>query len=135
VRFQSFVILQVAVLVLFVSALHAEQLDHHGMQADSEGTAAYCLTCHDGLAAKKVVVCTTTCTVSAHKFLAKYPPPGREKDFATQQAVQAAGIRLENGMVTCISCHDLKNLERFHFAIDSTPFARKLCYTCHVRID
>lgn len=83
---------------------------------------------------KKVVVCTTRCTVKAHKSLFTYPPSGREKEFAPLQAVLEAGVKLENGMVTCISCHDLKNQEKYQFAIDTTPFAQKLCYACHREI-
>lgn len=118
-----------------LASINAELLDHHGKTVDSEGNAAYCLSCHDGKTAVKIPECTTTCTVNVHKVLIAYPPPGKEKDFATQQAVLAAGVKLENGMVTCISCHDLKNQERFHFAIDATPFARKLCYACHIKIN
>lgn len=122
------------VLVGSLGAACAEMLDHHGTTAESEGTTAYCLTCHDGTSAKKVAVCTAQCTIKAHKSLFKYPPPGRDKDFAPLQAVLAAGVKFEDGLVTCISCHDLRNQEKYQFAIDSTPFAQKLCYACHVEI-
>lgn len=134
VRFHSFMVLHLAIALLFAASLHAELLDHHGTQADSEGTAAYCLSCHDGSAAKKVRVCTTNCTIKSHKFLVKYPPAGREKEFATQEAVLAAGIKLEDGMVTCISCHNLGNPLKYHFAVDNEKFAQKLCYACHLDI-
>lgn len=104
------------------------------MQADSEGSADHCLSCHDGSGGKKVRVCTTNCTINSHKFLVKYPPPGREKEFAPLHEVQTAGIKLENGMVTCISCHDLKNQQKYHFAIDTGSFAQKVCYACHTDI-
>ncbi|RJQ20034.1 MAG: hypothetical protein C4560_05540 [Nitrospiraceae bacterium] len=114
--------------------LYADQLEHHGMTVDSEGSAAYCLTCHDGSAAPKISVCSTTCAVAVHKTLINYPPAGRKKEFAPLEAVLRAGLKLENGMITCITCHDLKNMNKYHFAIDTTRFARKLCYVCHVEI-
>lgn len=118
-----------------MSTLHAIELDHHGMTVDSEGAADYCLACHDGKTAKRIPICTTTCTINAHKFLIKYPPPGRGKDFAPLGSILTAGIKLENGMVTCISCHDLKNPLKYHFAIEAKPYAQKLCYVCHIEID
>lgn len=134
-RFLSFMIVQPAALFLCITTLHAELLDHHGRQADNEGSTAYCMTCHDGSSARKVIVCTTTCTINVHKSMIAYPPPGRVRDFAQQQDVLAAGVKLEDGKIGCISCHDLRNTQKFQFAVDTTPFAKKLCHACHIRID
>lgn len=134
-RFQSFMVMLVVLVFFFAASLHAGLLEHHGAQVDSEGSAAFCLSCHDGSSAKKVRICTTNCTINSHKFLVKYPPPGREKVFAPLHEVLAAGIKLEDGMVTCISCHDLLNPLKYHFAIDRERFAQKLCYVCHIEIN
>lgn len=127
--FSAMLIVPLAVFVCFLASVRPEMLEHHGMTADSEGSADYCLACHDGKTAKRAS------TINSHKFLIKYPPAGKEKNYATQQAALAAGVRLENGMVTCISCHDLRNPLKYHYAIDTTPFAKKLCYACHIKID
>jgi len=126
----------ITALLLFMldTTLHAELIDHHNTQADSEGSADYCLTCHNASGGGQIRMCSTICTITAHKFLVQYPPPGREKEFATTSSVLAAGIKLENGMITCISCHDLHNPSKYHFAIDKQGFAQKLCLSCHIDI-
>lgn len=124
-----------ALFILATAPLCEEMVEHHDNAVDNDGTADDCLFCHDGKTAKSAPVCTTPmCDVNAHKFLIKYPPPGRTKDFAPLETVQAAGIKLENGLITCITCHDLRNPLKYHFAIDGQPYAKKLCYVCHVDI-
>jgi hypothetical protein len=123
------------VLALGLIPAFAIEVDHHGSPGDTDGTAAYCLSCHDGSGGKKIMVCSTACLhPNTHKMLIPYPPPAK-KGFATLEAVLAAGLKLEEGMITCITCHDLTNPLRHHFAVDATPYAQKLCYVCHLEID
>lgn len=105
------------------------QLEHHGSLIDGDGTAGYCLSCHDGKTSKVVAY------ASSHKFLIAYPPKFGEGRFAPLQAVTAAGIKFENGLITCISCHDTGKPSRYHLAIDTPPRVHKLCRVCHVNID
>jgi hypothetical protein len=132
---QAFMLGIAGLLALWLVPALAVEVEHHGVTADTEGTAAYCLTCHDGSAGKKIVVCSTPClNPNTHKMLIPYPPPGK-RGYATLEAVLAAGLNLEEGMITCITCHDLTNPLRHHFAVDATPYAQKLCYLCHLEID
>lgn len=105
------------------------RVEHHGSLIDSEGTAAYCLSCHDGKTSKVIAY------NSSHKFLIAYPPNFREGRFAPLQAVTAAGIKFENGLITCISCHDPGKPSRYHLAVDTPPRVHKLCRVCHTGID
>ncbi len=109
------------------------QVPHHGRMAESEGTATHCLGCHDGLSAKAVSYCTVNCDVTSgsHAIEVKYPPSKKRNSYAPVEAVTAKGVKLVNGKVTCISCHDLKNPARFHLIKNST---RELCSVCHFRI-
>jgi hypothetical protein len=132
---QAFRLTVAGVLALGLVPALAVEVDHHGSPADTEGKAAYCLSCHDGSGGKKIVVCSTVCLhPNTHKMLIPYPPPAK-KGYATLEAVLAAGLKLEEGMITCITCHDLTNPLRHHFAVDATPYAQKLCYVCHLEID
>lgn len=127
----------VLLIILAVSSGGASAetaVEHHGTMVDSEGGAAYCLSCHRGRTAMYMPTYRQNYTDRSHKIFMKFPPPEREKDFATLESVLADGIKLESGEVTCISCHNVKNQQRYHFAIETTPYAKRLCYTCHIDI-
>lgn len=102
------------------------EITHHGESVDYTGKAEYCLKCHE------------TMVVKSHKILIKYPPParGHEVTFRPLQEVQALGMKFEDGMITCISCHDLANQTQYHFALESRTggHAQQLCYVCHLEI-
>lgn len=113
--------------------LFAADILHHGTMVNGAGSTADCLICHDGtrdVPGRKGKITP----VRSHKVLVPYPPPGRARAFYPLQTVLAAGIRLENGRITCISCHDLNNGKRNQLAIDTTEYAQKLCYVCHLDI-
>jgi len=134
-RFLHFVIITATVMAaLGFALLSADELDHHGRTVNSEGSAADCLSCHDGsnqLQRKGLIS-----PRRSHKVLIKYPPPGRGNAFKPLQEVLAAGMKFENGMVTCISCHDLNNRNKNHltFETNTSGYAQKLCYVCHLDI-
>jgi nitrate/TMAO reductase-like tetraheme cytochrome c subunit len=128
-----FIITALSTAALSLVLLFAADLSHHGMFVNSEGNAAECLQCHDGSKENQRRKGKIT-PIRSHKVLIKYPPPGRGRAFNPLNQVLAAGMKLENGMVTCISCHDLNNQNKNHLAVDTTEYARKLCYVCHLDI-
>jgi len=108
----------------------AEEILHHGSKVDSEGSGIDCLSCHDGLIATSVKY-----SVDIGNFFCGHPinrdyPPVRTSDlYLPVEQVTGAGIRLLNGQVTCISCHNLKNPEKPHLAV---PLDHSdLCFSCH----
>ena len=122
-------------LALALAVLYAAEVYHHGQTVESEGSAADCMSCHDGskeLRPGKGKISP----VRSHKVMIRYPPPGRGNAFKPLHEVLAAGMKLENGMVTCISCHDLNNQNKNHLAVETNTsgYAQKLCYVCHLDI-
>jgi hypothetical protein len=104
---------------------------HYGAIVDSEATAAICLGCHDGSAAMKIApACASICTDEPHTGIY----PARKDGYATLEAVLAAGLKLEERRITCITCHDLTNPDEYHLAVEQAPHDQKLCYICHVAI-
>ena len=87
-----------------------------------------CLVCHDGNMGKPVSICTgDDCLYSkTHSLMHRYPPIGKEKDYATVIEIEQAGCYLEEGKITCLSCHDLTKPSP-HVIRDGD----KLCLTCH----
>lgn len=100
---------------------------HHGEVVDYEGKAKHCLECHEDM------------IIKSHKILIKYPPPyrGPAVTFRPLEEVQALGMKFEDDMITCISCHDLRNQNKNQLALEprTSGHAQKLCYVCHLEID
>lgn len=61
----------VALCVFFSVTVHAEQILHHGITVESEGTAHDCLLCHDGYMTSSVFSYTVR---SSRSILKNYPP-------------------------------------------------------------
>lgn len=105
---------------------HGTETSHHGENVDAAGKAEYCLKCHE------------TMVVRSHKILIKYPPPNSDSELTYRplSEVQALGMKFEDGMITCITCHDLGNQTQYHFALETRTGgqAQKLCYVCHLEI-
>src|SRR6266540_3005212 len=100
-------------------ALPAQSL-HHDMPIDSAEDSAFCLDCHDGLKAELAGYCTVDQRFnSPHVLFIPYPPPGREVEFRPLKFLQTAGIRLMNGRITCISCHNLANPKKPHLVVEN----------------
>jgi predicted CXXCH cytochrome family protein len=119
--------------VMAAAQARAEMVSHHTVTVEANGLAYACISCHDGKAAKHVSFCTVKCDYSSsHAVLKKYPPPGKAASYAPVAALQAKGIKLEDGKVTCISCHDLRKTGRYHLVMDNKQ--SKLCFVCHVDI-
>lgn len=88
-----------------------------------------CMRCHDGITGKVIVICLgKECLFKKnHSLMSYYPPPGKERFYATISEIERAGCILENGKTTCLSCHNL-----------TKPPPRlirdgaKLCVICHI---
>jgi len=105
----------------FPMSLFGESVDHHGTVVDSDSPAETCINCHDG-----------SLEHTSHPIFKHYPPPGKEKEYASAAEVQAKGIRLVRGQVVCISCHDLRKPEPQHLVISSAK--SELCLICHIKM-
>jgi len=122
-------VLIVALCAFSPLRLYAEQILHHGLMVDSEGSANDCLSCHDSALAGGVTSCTVKCNVmSSHSILTDYPPAINRKLYASVDAVRAQGVKIVNGKVTCISCHNLINPGKFHLAVEHPG----ICIICHI---
>lgn len=130
-------LMSLCVVVCFLNAsgsavVHAEPVPHHGMAVEVRGPSEECLGCHDGMIARNVHFCTVNCSFkTSHSLFRKYPPSGKEDAFRPATDLKAEGIELVDGMVSCISCHNLKNPERFHLVMDNS--GSRLCFACHVK--
>lgn len=114
------------------SALPAEEVRHHGISVEADGTLVQCVSCHDGSAAHNVSFCTSQCSAAtSHSVLKNYPPAGRQASFAPLAVVKSKGIKFDQGRVTCISCHNLRNPSKNHLVMENR--GSSLCLTCHIR--
>lgn len=108
-----------------------EKIDHHGYSVALSGDISDCIVCHDGKIAPNTSFCIKNCNYNtAHSVVRNYPPQGQEDSYAPTGALLEKGIKLYDGKTTCLSCHNLKNQDRFHLVIDNS--GSKLCYTCHI---
>lgn len=132
---KQFAFFAVAALLVFSQAdgAHAGMVSHHSLTVEADGSASECLGCHDGAAATTVSSCAVQCgSKSSHSILKDYPPRGKESEYAPAASLAAKGIRLVDGKVTCISCHNLNNPDKHHLVMDDT--GSKLCFACHVKM-
>jgi len=115
---------------LACSSPGAEEIEHHGVMADSESNAYECLSCHDGQVGAPVQLSTKVGKHSCdHPVNRDYPPAKKQADYLPLESVTDAGIKLLNGQVTCISCHNLKSPEKDHLAVPLDN--SNLCFSCH----
>ncbi len=120
--------------LFLISSLYAQEVPHYGFLVYMDNPKL-CLTCHDGTVAENISPCTkVSCLLdrkSSHPVFKKYPPTGKESEYAPVFEVKAAGITLTNGEVTCISCHNLMNQQRPHLVLEDRR--SRLCKICHIR--
>jgi hypothetical protein len=118
------------VFILSAAGARAQEIKHHGTLVDEEGTHDGCLACHDGSMARRADVCTFNCSSSTpHSILKRYPPRGKKRFYASRQDVAAKGVRIVNGTLTCISCHNLRNPAKGHLVVDGQG---RHCTICHI---
>ena len=103
---------------------------YHQTKAANILTMKECLECHDSITAKLIRTCSgSECMyLKEHPIMSPYPPPsGSGRRFAPRIEIEQAGCILEEGKITCLSCHDLtKPPPRTIKEIS------KLCPICHI---
>lgn len=110
-----------------------EPVEHHGAKVDADSTSESCISCHDGSVANAASFCRVTCDFSSsHSILKAYPPRGKASEYASAAEVQAKGIKLIQGKVACISCHDLRKPDPLHLVMTNAKSA--LCLSCHIKM-
>lgn len=109
---------------LCAPSVFAERIGHHDVTADPDSTARECLSCHDGM----IGPCNFK---GPHSQLPAYPPAGKEHEYAPAASLAAAGIRLEDGKLTCITCHDLRNTGARHLI--KAGQGSGICGMCHIK--
>ena len=118
------------VLVQAVGCLASDN-PYHRQYAAGILKMSDCMKCHDKNGKMPVTVCLgDNCLYSKnHSVMGVYPPPGKAMDYAPVSAIEAAGCILEDGRITCLSCHDLTK---------PPPHLIKkgdeLCFICHTHL-
>lgn len=126
------VLAAVALLAAGGGVSRAEEIDHYGAMVDRHAGVDECIACHDGSIAKAAVYCLEECSLmTPHSVMRRYPPPGREAAYRPIESLQEAGIELVDGMVVCVSCHNLSSPPPYHLAVDNR--ASRLCLACHIQ--
>lgn len=102
----------------------------HEKQAAGVLTMKQCLDCHNGFMAKAIEICLgSECMYTKnHPIMHIYPPAGKEKRYAPLSEILQAGCVLEEGKLTCLSCHDLTKPPPEH----TIRPGDQLCYICHL---
>lgn len=121
-----------ALLLLYITP-DAQEVIHHDFLVDADDPYG-CLSCHDGMVAPNIIPCTVNCLFNqfgSHTVFVRYPPPGKESYFAPAGQLEAMGIRLTNGEITCVSCHNLINQNKYHLVMEN--YRSRLCRACHIR--
>ena len=121
----------VAILLNFQKVgVCAEKIAHFGVIVEDTGSPYDCIACHDGLIASQVHFCTVECGFgTSHSISKEYPPRLDENAYAPTESLQKKGIRLFNGKVSCVSCHDLNKSTKDLLIVDNG--GSNLCYSCH----
>lgn len=111
--------------------------------ADFDGSSLLCLSCHDGVIATDVFTETHGTAWSTERAWPRGPgsraghPIGVEYPLADPTyhsiaAVTADGrIKLPEGRVQCISCHDPHNTHRHPGMVVRSNRGSRLCLACH----
>jgi len=104
---------------------------YHMTQAAQVFTYKECLTCHAEGMKKGVSICLgENCLYSKdHSLMHRYPPVGKEKDFAPIHEVERLGAIFEDGKITCLSCHDLSKPPP-HLIRERER--DQICLVCHI---
>lgn len=129
-KIQVVLILSVSIAIVGIAFLLPSQANlAHQSSACGILTAEECLACHSAASSTRPVsICLTDHCLytNEHPVLRRYPPYGKEFDFASVAEITMAGCVLQDGKITCLSCH---NLTRPIPHLIKT--GDQLCYLCH----
>lgn len=120
----------------------ARSYEARGVELDA--SSLLCLSCHDGITARDVYSYAHavrgpgklggswigTGSLTSHPIGARYPLT--EPTYHDAASVTASGrIKLPDGRVQCISCHDPHNSHRVEGMLVDRNDASRLCLACH----
>ena len=105
------------ILLFSSNTLLAEEVTHQGEKVNVNDIGA-CLQCHEDMGDH------------SHPVMIPYPPKNKKKEYPPVSEVTKAGIKLQDGKITCITCHDLNNPEPYH-PLQGMIGTSKLCLACH----
>ena len=124
-------------LSMVVSISAAEELvNHFGYSVDPDLSMAGCVSCHNGQPGKgrDVSRCTNDkmCSIyGMHLVEVKYPPPGKERLYATVEEAAIRGFIFNDGKIFCRTCHSLKISQYEHMLVMESK-GEKICKGCHL---
>jgi len=126
------IILLVSIALTSGTVLSLCGINHFHMEhASNVLTMEECLNCHSGLMGKTITLCTgKECLYTKnHSIMHPYPPVGKTREYASVSEITQAGCILENGKITCQSCHDLTKPPP-HTVLKGSD----LCTICHINM-
>lgn len=110
-----------------------------------DGWSLLCLGCHDGVTAQDVYSSHHALTVTEHLAnsqlnlvgLRSHPVgvryPRADEDYNAPAAVEAAGLRLPDRRIQCVTCHDAHNTHGHESMLKVSNRRSQMCLTCHRR--
>lgn len=119
-------IVSVTLMILLLSVRVSSSKLNPDHLSDAAGLLSMrdCLGCHEK--AEGDTICLGDYCLNGRS---KYPPVGKEKAYASLSELGKADCMLEDGRVSCLSCHDLTKPAP-HVIRDG----HQLCLICHIRL-
>ena len=117
---------------------------YEALGIDLDSASLLCLSCHDGVLARDVFTTAHATAfvrqlgasrlgvggLTGHPIGVRYPVT--TPTYRAPQIVTADGrVKLPDGRVQCISCHDPHNTERHESMLVRSNRGSRLCLTCH----
>lgn len=116
---------------------------YRGPDIELTSWSLVCLGCHDGVTAPDVYTSSHAVQIvgqlansrlgatslKSHPVGTKYPAFGG--DYASRDAVEAAGLPLPDGRIQCTTCHDAHNTHRHPGMLRVSDDRSRMCLTCH----
>lgn len=114
----------------------AQMVQHFGFLVDANASMAACVSCHSGKPGKgrDVSRCTKDrmCFIyGMHLVEVQYPPPGKERHYATLEEAEIRGFTFDNGKIFCRTCHSLYSSKEHLLVVEAQ--GEKICHGCHLR--